>query len=215
MRKAHLRDAVALAQTLHWIETEVSPACHKQQTNAGDKTPVHQHECSSRLLPSQVSFLSAAPASAVLHSLLMDVHTFLSDATCQKDAQFLLGARATTEFLDDTIFRFLRQVLLRLQVGQNGKTITEVQVDEYLTGKRAQQQGFIETSFPTIAGAGPNGAIIHYRAEPSSCSTVDNKTLLLIDSGEGINSGQRRRSRCCLHDSLTRALPFARLCRGN
>ena len=70
------------------------------------------------------------------------------------------------------------------QVGQGGKTITEVEVDEYLTGRRAAQGGFVETSFPTIAGAGPNGAIIHYRAEPKSCATIDNKTLLLIDSGE-------------------------------
>ena len=27
MREAHLRDAVALAQTLHWIETEVRTRC--------------------------------------------------------------------------------------------------------------------------------------------------------------------------------------------
>ena len=70
------------------------------------------------------------------------------------------------------------------QVGQNGRTITEVEVDEYLTGKRRAQAGFVDTSFPTIAGAGPNGAIIHYRAQSGSCATVDNKTLLLVDSGE-------------------------------
>lgn len=35
----------------------------------------------------------------------------------------------------------------------NGTTVTEVQVDEKLTGLRAQQQGFVEPSFPTIAGA--------------------------------------------------------------
>ena len=70
-----------------------------------------------------------------------------------------------------------------MQVGQAGQTITEVEVDEYLTGRRADQGGFVETSFPTIAGAGPNGAIIHYRAEPQTCGTVDGNTLLLLDSG--------------------------------
>jgi Xaa-Pro aminopeptidase len=45
----------------------------------------------------------------------------------------------------------------------SGRVFTEVEVDLELTGRRKQQQGFIEPSFPTIAGAGPNGAIIHYR----------------------------------------------------
>lgn len=39
------------------------------------------------------------------------------------------------------------------------------------------------------AGAGPNGAIIHYRAEPSTSGTVDNDTLLLVDSGKPITEG--------------------------
>lgn len=34
-----------------------------------------------------------------------------------------------------------------------------------------------------VAGAGPNGAIIHYRAQPGTCRTVDGNTLLLLDSG--------------------------------
>lgn len=70
-----------------------------------------------------------------------------------------------------------------------GRTFTEVEVDEYLTGKRAQQPGFIEPSFPTIAGAGPNGAVIHYRAKAETCRTVDSSTLLLIDSGGQYDCG--------------------------
>jgi hypothetical protein len=34
----------------------------------------------------------------------------------------------------------------------SGKTVTEVEVDEKLTARRAAQEGFIECSFPTIAG---------------------------------------------------------------
>lgn len=30
---------------------------------------------------------------------------------------------------------------------------------------------------------GANGAIIHYKPEPESCSHVDNKKLFLLDSG--------------------------------
>lgn len=34
-----------------------------------------------------------------------------------------------------------------------------------------------------FAGSGANGAIIHYRAEPDSCSVVDTEKLFLLDSG--------------------------------
>ena len=64
-----------------------------------------------------------------------------------------------------------------------GKTLSEVEVDEFLTGRRAAQGGFIEPSFPTIAGSGPHGAIIHYRAQPESAGTVSAQQLLLVDSG--------------------------------
>lgn len=33
-----------------------------------------------------------------------------------------------------------------------GKTLTEVEIDEHLTARRAAQPGFVEPSFPTIAG---------------------------------------------------------------
>ena len=64
-----------------------------------------------------------------------------------------------------------------------GRTLSEVDVDDYLTGRRAAQGGFIEPSFPTIAGSGPHGAIIHYRAQPDTCGTVSASQLLLVDSG--------------------------------
>ena len=38
-------------------------------------------------------------------------------------------------------------------------------------------------------GAGPNGAIIHYRAEAATCGTVDAQTHLLIDSGGQYDCG--------------------------
>ncbi|KAL6839110.1 hypothetical protein ACP4OV_031164 [Aristida adscensionis] len=61
--------------------------------------------------------------------------------------------------------------------------LTEVQVAEKLLEFRQKQDGFIETSFDTISGYGPNGAIIHYRPTPESCSSVGNDNLFLLDSG--------------------------------
>ncbi len=70
-------------------------------------------------------------------------------------------------------------------------------VDEHLTGRRAAQPGFVEPSFPTIAGAGANGAIIHYRAQPGACAAVDGGTLLLVDSGAPRPAAPRARGALC------------------
>lgn len=70
-----------------------------------------------------------------------------------------------------------------------GAVLTECDVDEKLNQCRAEQQGFVEPSFPTIAGANGNGAIIHYRPEPETCGKVDGNTLLLLDSGGQYDCG--------------------------
>lgn len=66
-----------------------------------------------------------------------------------------------------------------------GRSVSEVEVDEVLTGYRAQQPGFKEVSFPTIAGVGSNGAIVHYRAAEGSewLKYLDKTQPILIDSG--------------------------------
>ena len=38
-------------------------------------------------------------------------------------------------------------------------------------------------SFATISGYGPNGAIIHYRAEKGTCSRIGRDSIYLLDSG--------------------------------
>ena len=66
-----------------------------------------------------------------------------------------------------------------------GLTVSEVEVDEVLTACRARRPGFLEPSFPTLAGVGANGAIVHYRAAEGSdlLKHLDGKTPILIDSG--------------------------------
>lgn len=66
-----------------------------------------------------------------------------------------------------------------------GRSVSEVEVDEVLTGFRAKQPGFKEVSFPTIAGVGGNGAIVHYRAAEGSdlLKYLDRTQPILIDSG--------------------------------
>ncbi len=64
-----------------------------------------------------------------------------------------------------------------------GERITELTIDEKLSGERAKASGFVGLSFPVIAGFNANGALPHYRATPQSHATIAGDGLLLIDSG--------------------------------
>eukprot|EP01025_Chloroclados_australasicus_P003996 TRINITY_DN1095_c0_g1_i4.p2 TRINITY_DN1095_c0_g1~~TRINITY_DN1095_c0_g1_i4.p2 ORF type:complete len:628 (-),score=67.88 TRINITY_DN1095_c0_g1_i4:246-2129(-) len=70
-----------------------------------------------------------------------------------------------------------------------GNTISEYEVHVEVTKRRAQQPGFLEPSFFTIAGANANGAIIHYHPAQETSAQVDKDTFLLIDSGGQYDSG--------------------------
>ncbi|KAL7126430.1 hypothetical protein ABFS83_14G186600 [Erythranthe nasuta] len=65
----------------------------------------------------------------------------------------------------------------------NGVILTEVDVADKLLEFRSKQNGFVDTSFDTISASGANGAIIHYKPEPNTCSVVDAEKLFLLDSG--------------------------------
>jgi len=62
-------------------------------------------------------------------------------------------------------------------------TITEITIDEKLSGERRKRPGFVGLSFPVIAGWNANGAMPHYRATPESHAAIEGDGLLLIDSG--------------------------------
>ena len=54
---------------------------------------------------------------------------------------------------------------------------------ERLLAFRREADGFRGESFPAISGAGPNGAIIHYRVTPESNRVLGPDEAYLIDSG--------------------------------
>eukprot|EP00541_Cyclophora_tenuis_P013762 CAMPEP_0116552236 /NCGR_PEP_ID=MMETSP0397-20121206/6379_1 /TAXON_ID=216820 /ORGANISM="Cyclophora tenuis, Strain ECT3854" /LENGTH=666 /DNA_ID=CAMNT_0004077173 /DNA_START=223 /DNA_END=2223 /DNA_ORIENTATION=- len=70
-------------------------------------------------------------------------------------------------------------------VVEEGRSVSEVEIDQVLTGCRAKQPGFLELSFPTIAGVGSNGAIIHYSAKEGTdlLKYLDTSNPILLDSG--------------------------------
>ncbi len=69
-----------------------------------------------------------------------------------------------------------------------GNIISERDVANTIEGLYKQQQGFVELSFPTIAGAGANGSIVHYSNPNPACKLL-NGDLLLLDSGSQFYGG--------------------------
>ena len=65
----------------------------------------------------------------------------------------------------------------------NKKKITEVDAQIKLEKFRKKNNRYLYPSFETIAGAGENGAIVHYRAKKSSCRTIRKNDIFLCDSG--------------------------------
>lgn len=60
---------------------------------------------------------------------------------------------------------------------------TELSIEEKLCDFRKENAEYTEDSFPTIAGYGSNGAIVHYRATQESSKKIEQGNLLLLDSG--------------------------------
>ncbi|MFT6452904.1 MAG: Xaa-Pro aminopeptidase, partial [Halocynthiibacter sp.] len=96
----------------------------------------------------------------------------------RKNAVELAGARAAHLRDGAAMVEFL--TWLDAQVpGQ----FSEIDTVKALEGFRRDTGALREISFETIAGAGPNGAIVHYRVNTQSNRIIAAGELLLIDSG--------------------------------
>ena len=71
----------------------------------------------------------------------------------------------------------------------NKKKITEVDAQIKLEKFRKKSNKYLYPSFETIAGAGENGAIVHYRAKNGSCRIIRKNDIFLCDSGGQYNYG--------------------------
>ncbi len=70
-----------------------------------------------------------------------------------------------------------------------GGALREIAASDRLEAFRAEGELFEGLSFPTISGAGPHGAIVHYRATPATDRLLEAGTLYLVDSGAQYRDG--------------------------
>ena len=61
--------------------------------------------------------------------------------------------------------------------------LTEIDAEKKLESFRKRSKNYLYPSFNTIAGSGPNGAIVHYRASNKTNRRIKNKDIFLCDSG--------------------------------
>ena len=67
--------------------------------------------------------------------------------------------------------------------------LTEIDAAQRLEAYRAESNALMDISFPTIAGAGEHGAIVHYRVSHESNRRIDVGDMFLIDSGAQYRDG--------------------------
>jgi Xaa-Pro aminopeptidase len=91
----------------------------------------------------------------------------------------LAGMRAAHRRDGAAMTRFLHW----LDGAAAGGGLGEIAASDRLESFRAEGRNFRDLSFPSISGAGPNGAIVHYRASLESERRLEANSLYLIDSG--------------------------------
>jgi Xaa-Pro aminopeptidase len=102
-----------------------------------------------------------------------------------KNAAEIAGTRAAHRRDGMAVTRFLAWFD---RVAGDG-TLTEIAAAEALEDFRTATGALKDLSFPSIAGAGPNGAIVHYRVTRKSNRAVRPGELFLIDSGAQYEDG--------------------------
>jgi Xaa-Pro aminopeptidase len=102
-----------------------------------------------------------------------------------KNAVEIAGARAAQLRDGIAVTRFLAWFDRAVTRGE----LTEIEAVEALESFRRETGSLKDISFPTIAGAGPNGAIVHYRVTRATNRRIGMNDLFLIDSGGQYEDG--------------------------
>ena len=77
------------------------------------------------------------------------------------------------------ISRFLRWIDEEAPAGE----VDELKASDHLEALRRENPELRDLSFDSISGAGPNGAIVHYKSSEKTNRKLETGTLYLIDSG--------------------------------
>lgn len=102
-----------------------------------------------------------------------------------KNQKEIEGARQAHERDGVAMCRFLAWLDANSETGE----VDEITASKKLEQCRTETKALKEISFDTISGAGPNGAIIHYRVTESTNRKLKPGSLYLVDSGGQYQDG--------------------------
>ena len=97
---------------------------------------------------------------------------------CKNDVE-LAGLRTAHRRDGAALVRFLAWLSEAAAAG----AVTELDAADRLAAFRVEGEHYRGPSFDTISGAGPNGAIVHYRVTPETSRVLEPGSLYLVDSG--------------------------------
>ena len=96
-----------------------------------------------------------------------------------KNPAEIAGQKAAQTRDGAAIARFLHWIDEEASKGD----VDELKASDHLEALRRENQELRDLSFDSISGAGPNGAIVHYRSSEKTNRKLEEGTLYLIDSG--------------------------------
>lgn len=134
--------------------------------------------------------LDPATCPAAIEDLLRQANIIHANDPCAlpkacKNAVEIQGARDAHQRDAVAMVRFLAW----LDAQAAAKTLTEIDVVTALEAFRRDTGLLRDIAFDTIAGAGPHGAIVHYRVNTQTNRDLIQGMLLLVDSGGQYHDG--------------------------
>ncbi len=137
--------------------------------------PASTLACDLRLINQQL--YESIPTTWQIHSETVDLVASMKSVKTPVEQENFRKAHVKDGAVMVRFIKWVKDAVKR------GEVLTEVDVAEHLDGLRCAQENSLGISFDTIAGYGPNGAIIHYKPEKETCATLKPEGFLLVDSG--------------------------------
>lgn len=172
--------------TLFLDPAKETPGLREHLGNQVTLAPLEALEAELESLQGQTISLDPALASAWFFqkldvsgaTILRAQDPVLLPKAC-KNATELSGTAAAHRRDGAAVTRFLHWLDTDAQSGE----VTEIDAALKLLDFRAVDTSMKDMSFETISGAGPNGALPHYRVSSASNRTLERGSLYLVDSG--------------------------------
>jgi len=148
-------------------------------------------------LSGQRVLLDPNTASAAIHAILQDAGAIIVEGTdpviapkARKNHVELEGARRAHIRDGAAMVRFLCWLDREAPSGKVDEIGAAEALERFRTETAARDGTPLEDiSFDTISGAGPNGAIVHYRVTHATNRRLESGTLYLVDSGGQYRDG--------------------------